>query len=47
MLTLWEMPKQQKAQEECSMEIIFRLSLMENTWLIWEKIGSMAKHEKG
>jgi hypothetical protein len=35
MLTLWEMPKQQKVQEECSLENIFRFSLMEDTKLIF------------
>jgi hypothetical protein len=37
MLTLWEMPKQQKEREKCSVENIFRFSLRMDTQLIWEK----------
>ncbi len=46
MLTLWEMPNQQKEQEECSVENIFQFSLMEYTQLIWEKDDKYGKTQK-
>jgi hypothetical protein len=46
MLALWEMPKQQKACEECSMENIFQFLLMEDTQLICEKDEKYGRTQK-